>query len=101
MGLLLSTGNASAGGIDLRGPATRLGPSRSGAPTALLPSGTRNPLDDEAVGPDGGPSVPPSAPAIVTEPLWARPLALARPESRAELPTPAPSAYRARAPPAA
>lgn len=100
LSLLLSSGTAAAAGNDLRGPLARLGPSRSGAATAVLPSGTRNPLDDEATDSGAGPALPSTDPRLVTERLGARPLAAAPSADSAALPRPAYSSYRARAPPA-
>jgi hypothetical protein len=100
LSLLLSTGTAAAGGNDFHGPVPRLGSSRSSAATAVLPPGTRNPLDDEALGTGDGSAVPPSFSGLVTELLWARPLADAPSPDRAGLPGPASAPYRARAPPA-
>ena len=101
LSLLLGSA-ASASAADLQGPSTRLGSSRGGPSTALLPAGTRNPLDDEAPGPDVGSGLPPpAAPGLVAEGLWSRPGAgfTAR-ESAPPRRAPAAS-YRARAPPAA
>jgi hypothetical protein len=100
LSLLLTTGAAAAAGNDLREPLARLGPSRSGAATALLPSGTRNPLDDDAIGADGAAAIPPSAPGPVTEVLWTRPGADAPSGGRVSASPPATASYRARAPPA-
>jgi len=99
LSLVLSSG-AAAAGSDLRGSAARLGPSRYGAATALLPSGARNPLDDEAKGTGAGAAVPPAAPGLVTHRLWARPLAQGPSGGPVALPKPANAPYRARAPPA-
>ena len=96
-GLLLSSGPAAAGS-GLREPAVRLGPARQAASTAILPPGTRNPLDDEASG--AGAFLPPSATGIVTAFLWSRPAAEAPSGAFAALPEPARASYRARAPPA-
>jgi hypothetical protein len=101
LSLFLSSGAAAAAGNDLHEPLARLAPSRHGAATAVLPSGTRNPLDDEATDSGGGPAVPASGAGLVTERLWARPLADAPSGDRAALPRPASASYRARAPPAA
>lgn len=101
LSLLLGSANAAAAaGGDIQAPASRLGSSRQGSATALLPSGTRNPLDDEMSGGGTGPSLLPSTPAIVTEPLWARPRAEAPLPALADVPGPAAAPYRARAPPA-
>lgn len=97
LSLLLGSASAAAGS-DLRAPGARAGSSRNGAATALLPSGPRNSLDDEASG--EGASLPPSGPGIVTEILWARPLAEAPSAARSAIPRPAGAPYRARAPPA-
>ncbi|HEX8449198.1 MAG TPA: hypothetical protein VF652_06365 [Allosphingosinicella sp.] len=92
---------ASASAADLQGPAARLGASRGGPSTALLPAGTRNPLDDEAPGPELGSALPP--PAVsgpVAEALWTRPgagFATAKDSPPRRL---AGASYRARAPPA-
>lgn len=102
LGLFLTSGAAaSAAGSELREPLARLGPTRQGATTALLPSGDRNSLDDEAVGTGGSSSLPPSAPGVITRLLAARPLAEAPLGRFARLPQPARAAYRARAPPSA
>jgi hypothetical protein len=100
LSLLLSAGTAAAAGGDVRGPAARLGSSRHGASTALLPPGARNPLDDEISGSDGDPSLLPPGPAVVTERLWARPLAKAPSLEPGSVPVPPSASYRARAPPA-
>lgn len=100
LGLLLGSANAAAAGGDLRGPGARPGSSRYGAAAALLPSGTRNALDDEAPGEGTGPALPPSAPGIVTQALWARPAAEAPSAQASARPRPAGGSYRARAPPA-
>jgi hypothetical protein len=99
LSLLLGSG-AAAAGSDVRGPVARLGPGRHGAATAVLASGTRNDSDDEAPGTGGGSSVPPSAPGLVTQILWARPLADAPCGDEVALPRPTCASYRARAPPA-
>ena len=99
LSLFLSAGTAAASD-DIRAPAARLGSSRHGASTALLPPGTRDPLDDELPGAGADPSLLPPAPGIVTERLWARPLAGARPRERGPAPRPPSASYRARAPPA-
>jgi hypothetical protein len=100
LGLVLASGTAAAAGFDLS-TASRLGPSRPGQATALLPPATRNPLDEEESDPATGPSPLPSAPGVVTERLGARP----RPETpspvQAAVPHPPGASYRARAPPAA
>ncbi|HEX8126966.1 MAG TPA: hypothetical protein VF548_15430 [Allosphingosinicella sp.] len=100
LSLLLGSAT-SASGADLQGPAARLGASRGGPSTALLPAGTRNPLDDEAPGPELGSALPPpAAPGVVVELLWTGPGArfagaqAAPPERRTG------ASYRARAPPA-
>lgn len=98
--LSLVLGSASsAAGSDLRGPAARPGSSRQ-ASAALLPSATRNNLDDDASGEGADSSLPPSAPGIVTQALWARPLPEAPSATSKAVPRPAHAAYRARAPPA-
>jgi hypothetical protein len=101
LSLLLSSGVDSAAGSGLRDPLARLAPSRNGAGTALLLSATRNPLDDETTGPEGGPFLAPSEPIPVTDLLWARPVAGAEARDRLSGPKPATASYRARAPPAA
>ena len=99
LSLFLTTGTAAAGN-GIGAPATRLGSGRHGNATALLPTVTRNPLDDETSGSGGDPSLLPSRPIVVTERLWARPGAEA-PSSERGAPVPPPAAsYRARAPPA-
>jgi hypothetical protein len=100
LSLLLGAGTAAATGYDVQPPAARLGSTRHGATTALLPPGTRNPLDDEASGPGADPSLLPSTPGIVTERLWARPRAEAPSEEWAEVPQLPSASYRPRAPPA-
>jgi hypothetical protein len=100
LSLLLGSANAAAAHGDIQAPASRLGPSRQGSAAALLPSGTRNPLDDEMTGGGGGPCLLPSAPGIVTERLPARPRSEAAPGVRTPAPRPAGACYRARAPPA-
>ena len=100
LSLLLGAGNAAAGGADLRGPAARSGASRGGAATALLPSATRNPLDDEAAGADGASPVPARAPGLVTRILWARPPAGTIFDYPAPVPRATGASQRARAPPA-
>ena len=100
LSLLLGSANAAAAGGDIRAPASRLGSSRQGSATALLPAGTRDPLDDEASGGAPGPSLLPDRPRIVTERLAARPSAEAPSPSQNILAEPAGSPYRARAPPA-
>ena len=99
LSLFLSSGGAAASS-DLHESLARLAPSRHGAATALLPSGTRNPLDDEALGTGGGSAVPASAPGLVTELLWTRPLADRPSGGRIALPPPTNASNRARAPPA-
>ncbi len=96
---LFATSGTATAGSDLRSPA-RLGTSRHGPATAVLPSGTRNSSDDEPLGSPAGASVPPSAPDIVTERLWTRPRAETPIAEPAAPPRPRRSAYRARAPPA-
>jgi hypothetical protein len=98
LSLFLSSGTAAAG-ADFRAPA-RLGPSRHNIAAAVLPSGSRNPLDDELSGAPADANLPPSRPVIVTERLWARPLTESRFAPWAAIPRPAGAAYRARAPPA-
>jgi hypothetical protein len=100
LSLFLSAGTAAAAGDDIRAPAARLGSSRHGTATALLPPGTRNPLDDETSDAGGDPPLLPSGPGIVTERLWARPAAEAPSVTAAEIPRPPNASYRARAPPA-
>lgn len=99
LSLVLGSASAAAAGSDLRGPAARPGSSRQ-ASVALLPSATRNSLDDEASGEGEGSSLPPSAPGIVTQALWARPLPEASSSASNAVPRPAHAPYRARAPPA-
>jgi hypothetical protein len=98
LSLVLGSAGAAATGNDVRGHAARPASSRHAA-AALLPSATRNTLDDEAPR-EGVGSLPPSAPGIVTETLWARPLAEAPAAAWDEVPEPASASYRARAPPA-
>jgi hypothetical protein len=100
LSLLLGSANAAAAGGDVRAPASRLGSSRQGSATALLPSGTRNPLDDEASGGGTGPSLLPPTPGIVTERLSTRPEAEAPTRARSAVPGLRIASYRARAPPA-
>lgn len=100
LSLLLGSANAAAAGTDLRGPASRLGSSRHGATAALLPAGTRNPLEDEASAGGTGPALSPSRPGIITERLWARPSAETRSQPQDAFPQSAGASYRARAPPA-
>ena len=102
LGLFLTSGAAaSAAGSELREPLARLGPTRQGATTALLPSGNRNSLDDEAVGTGGSSSLPQSGPGVITRLLGSWPLAEASSSRFLGLPQPAKAAYRARAPPSA
>jgi hypothetical protein len=99
LSLVLGSASTAAAGNDLRGPAARPGSSRHAA--ALLPSLTRNTPDDEALGDGGaGSPLPPSAPGIVTQALWARPLPEAASAAWNAVPQPAAASYRARAPPA-
>lgn len=100
LGLFLSSGAAASASGELREPLARLGPSRQGPAAALLPSGNRNSLDDEAPGTGGSASLPAGGPAIVTRLLWARPLADAPLVRFALLRRATNAAYRARAPPA-
>ena len=100
LSLVLAAGTAAAGSSSIESAAARLGTSRHGTATALLPPGTRNTLDDEAPGLDTGPSIPPSAPGIVTEILWAGPRGGTSSGARPAAPRPAGASYRARAPPA-
>ncbi|MET1110074.1 MAG: hypothetical protein ABWX67_00960 [Allosphingosinicella sp.] len=100
LSLFLTSATAAAGaGQDLRAPA-RLGSSRHAAASAIVPSGTRNPSDDEPLGTGADSPVPPSAPDIVTDRLGTRPSAESSSAAWAAIPRPAASAYRARAPPA-
>jgi hypothetical protein len=99
LSLFLTAGTAAANSHS-PASAARLGPSRHGSATALLPAGTRNPLDDEASSAGAGPAVAPSGPALVTERLWERPGAEAPSYGWAAVPRPAGASYRARAPPA-
>ena len=100
LGLFLSSGAAASAGNELREPLARLGPSRQGAATALVPSGNRDGLDDEALGAGGNSSLPPCGPDVVTRLLWARPLVDAPLGRFVRPPRPGSAAYRARAPPA-
>ena len=100
LSLLLGAGTAAAAGSDSHFSLARLGQSRHGAAATILPFGTRNPLDDEAPGTDGGSALPSTGPGVVTQFLWTRPLGDAPSADRAPLPQPAAAAYRARAPPA-
>ena len=100
LSLMLGSASAAAGGGALNGPAARPGSARHGAATALLPSGTRNALDDEAAGEGPGSALPPAAPEIVTKALWARPAGEAASAAWSAIPRPAAASYRARAPPA-
>ncbi|HEX8626234.1 MAG TPA: hypothetical protein VF782_14330 [Allosphingosinicella sp.] len=100
LGLLLSSGTAAAAGLDLRQSAPRLGSSRSAAAVALLPSGVRNPAEDDAPQAGGG-AAPPSGPGVVTRHLWERPAAGLGSRNEAPRPEPSDRSYRARAPPAA
>lgn len=99
LSLLLAAGTAAASD-DLRAPAARLGSSRHNMATGLLPPGARNPSDDEMSGAGADPSLLSSGPGIVTERLWARPLAEAPSQERGSVPRTPSSSYRARAPPA-
>jgi hypothetical protein len=99
LSLVLTSGTAAAG-YDSGGAASRLGSSRQGTTTALLPPGTRNPLDDEAPGGGPGPLLLPSEPGIVTETLPATPRSAAGSNARPSIAQPATPSYRARAPPA-
>ena len=99
LSLFLTSGTAAAG-YDVQDPASRLGSGRQGTATALLPPGIRNPLDDETSNGESGPTLLPSGPGIVTERLWARPLAGAPSLAFGEVPRPSSASYRARAPPA-
>jgi hypothetical protein len=98
LSLFLTSGTATAG-QDLRAPA-RLGSSRQAAASAIVPTATRNPLDDEPAGTGADPSVPPSAPGVVSVRLWTRPAVEGPAAAWAAIPRPAAAAYRARAPPA-
>ena len=100
LGLFLSSGAAASAASELREPLARLGPSRQGPVTALLPSGNRNSLDDEALGTGGSASLPPGGPGVFTRLLSARPLADAPLVRFVLLQQPTGAAYRARAPPA-
>ena len=100
LSLLLSAGTAAAAGGDGHASLARLGQSRHGAATTILPSGIRNGLDDEAQNTGGGSAVPSTGPGLVTRLLWTRPLGDAPSADRAALPRPAGVSYRARAPPA-
>ncbi len=100
LSLFLGSANAAATAADLRGPATRLGSSRPSVAPVLLPSATRNLLDDERLGSGAGPALPPSRPRIVTQRLSARPPADFPAARWAAIPRPASASYRARAPPA-
>jgi hypothetical protein len=100
LSLFLAAETAAAASYDVRPPAARLGSSRPGPSAALLPPGTRNSLDDEIAGAGGDPSLLPPAPGIVTERLWARPLAEAPSETQGAVERPPSASYRARAPPA-
>jgi hypothetical protein len=100
LSLVLGSASAAAAGSGTTGSATRLGSSRHIVAAALLPAGTRNPLEDEASSAGAGPSVLPSAPAIVTETLWATPWAEAPAAPAADVQRPTSASYRARAPPA-
>jgi hypothetical protein len=100
LSLLLGSAGASAAGNDPRGPASRLGSSRQGTATALLPATARNPVEDETPGAGTGPSLPASAPYIPAERLWARPRADFPSSQLGALPGVPGAPYRARAPPA-
>jgi hypothetical protein len=100
LSLFLAAGTSAAAGDDLRAPAARLGSGRHAASNALLPTGARNPSDDESSGTGADPSLLPSPPAIVTERLPARPPAESRSEAPGAVPRPPAASYRARAPPA-
>src|SRR5688500_9855467 len=95
LSLLLGSAGAAAAGSDSRGPGARPGSSRPGAAAALLPSGPRNSLDDEASGEGAGASLPPSEPGIVTQALWAGPPAEAASAASSAVPRPAAANYRA------
>ena len=99
LSLVLGPATAAVGAAGTSGPATRLAPARQSSAAALVPSATRNPLEDEAKG--AGPSVLPGPPGAVTERLPARPSAETFASAPAGSPRAATAAYRARAPPAA
>jgi hypothetical protein len=99
LGLFLAVGSGAAGD-ELRAPAARLGSARHSGSAALLPSGLRNPSDDELSGTGADPSFLPSPPGIVTERLAARPGAEPGSQASGAVPRPPGAAYRARAPPA-
>jgi len=100
LSLFLASGTAAAGNSqDFRAPA-RLGPSRHAAASAIVPSGTRNPLDDEPYGAGTDSAVPPSVPGAVTRRLWTRPSTEGPSAASAAIPRPPSASYRARAPPA-
>ena len=100
LSLFLTSATATAVSYDFQAPASRLGSSRQGAATALLPPGARNPLDDETSGGGTSPSLLSSGPDIVTERLWARPRSDAESSALDQVQQPASAPYRARAPPA-
>jgi hypothetical protein len=95
------TGAAAAAGSDLRQPTARLGASRHAAAAALVPSGIRNPLDEDSPGAGSGAAPPPPAPGLVTRALPARPAAGPLAGQDAAHPGRPAASYRARAPPAA
>ena len=99
LSLVLGSASASAAS-DIRAPGARPGSNRHGATAALFSPGTRNAFDDEVTGDGPGPALAPSAPAIVTQALWARPAAEVPVIAPAATPRPAAASYRARAPPA-
>lgn len=99
LSLVLGSATAATAAAGTSGPATRLAPSRQSSAAALVPSGTRNTLEEEAKG--AGPSVLPGRPGVVTERLTARPSAETFSAAPAASPRAATAAYRARAPPAA
>jgi hypothetical protein len=101
LGLFLASGAAASSASDPGEPLARLGTSRQATTTALLQSGNRNSPDDDGLATGDGSSVPPSGPGVVTQLLWARPLAAPAPAPSVALPRRASASYRARAPPAA
>lgn len=99
--ILLSLFLGSANAAAAHGPGgqeSRLASSRQRTAAALPPSGIRNPAEDEP--PAAGPFLHPPRPGVVTERLAARPRADGPSASRAAIPRPSDSSYRARAPPA-
>jgi hypothetical protein len=101
LGLFLGSGTATANVAGLAAPAARSAQGRQGSASALLQSSLRATLDDEAA--DGGtpPPILASAPSLVSETGWTRPLAHSPAETAVPRSLRGAFFYRARAPPAA